>query len=210
MDKKKCDDRILAIRQDTKERFLNFFTLKIKNRVGTTAPYYVSSRAKTVDELKLVTRENKADGVIIYSLYGHKADKLVVIRQYRYAIGDYIYELPAGLVDDAEGLASCAVRELKEETGLDFYPIETEECYNKPFFSTIGMTDESVSTIFGYADGEISEAGLEDTEDIQTMIIDKEEAKRILKEENVALPCAFLLMHFIASEEGKPFAFVGK
>ena len=40
-----------------------------------------------------------SDGVIIYSVYGEKRDKVVLIRQYRYTIGGYIYEFPAGLVE---------------------------------------------------------------------------------------------------------------
>lgn len=37
--------------------------------------------------------------MIIYSVYGEKHDKVVLIRQYRYTIGGYIYEFPAGLVE---------------------------------------------------------------------------------------------------------------
>ena len=49
--------------------------------------------------MKLSTGENHPDGVIIYSVYGEKRDKVVLIRQYRYTIGGYIYEFPAGLVE---------------------------------------------------------------------------------------------------------------
>ena len=45
-------------------------------------------------------------------------DKIVFIRQFRPALGKYIYELPAGTLDPNESLATCAKRELIEETGL--------------------------------------------------------------------------------------------
>ena len=39
------------------------------------------------------------------------------------------------------------------------------------------------------------------------ILADRAEAKRILREENVALMCAYMLMHFIASP-GNPLAFI--
>ena len=57
-------------------------------------------------------------------------------------------------------------------------------------------------------DGEISSEGLEDTEDIQVVLADKEEVRRILKEERVAIMCAYMLMHFLQDEE--PFGFLPK
>lgn len=42
---------------------------------------------------------------------------VVMTRQYRHAIGDYILEVPAGTLDPGETPATCAARELEEETG---------------------------------------------------------------------------------------------
>ena len=44
-------------------------------------------------------------------------DRVVLVRQYRYAIGGYIYEFPAGLVESNEEFHEGAVREMYEETG---------------------------------------------------------------------------------------------
>jgi ADP-ribose pyrophosphatase len=47
------------------------------------------------------------------------AGRVVLIRQYRYAAGGFIWELPAGVLDTAdEAPAACAARELREEVGL--------------------------------------------------------------------------------------------
>ena len=40
-----------------------------------------------------------------------------VIKQFRHAINDYIYEIPAGTMDSGESPEQCARRELEEETG---------------------------------------------------------------------------------------------
>ena len=97
--------RIKEIRQMTQNRFLNMYELSMLSDTGKESTYYVSSRAKEIKDLKISTRENKADGVIIYSIYKDEKDgkeKVVLIRQYRCPIDDYIYEFPAGLVDEGE------------------------------------------------------------------------------------------------------------
>src|SRR5438477_5250635 len=45
--------------------------------------------------------------------------RVVLLRQYRYAAGGYIWELPAGILDSsAEAPEACAARELVEEAGV--------------------------------------------------------------------------------------------
>lgn len=199
---------ITKITQKTENRFLNFYELDTVNKVGKKSKYYVASRAKTTKELKIKTGKNTPDGVVIYSLYGEKHDKVVLIRQYRYPLGGYIYELPAGLVDQGENYHTAAIRELKEETGLDLEPISVDEIYQKPYFTTIGMTDESCGTVYGYASGKVSEKYMEDSEEIEVVLADRDEVRRILREENVALICAYQMMHFLYDRE--PFGFLKK
>ena len=81
---------INKITQKTNNRFVNLYDLDVTHRNGQASHYYVASRAKTEDELKIRTGENHPDGVIIYSLYGPERDKVVLIRQYRYPIGGYV------------------------------------------------------------------------------------------------------------------------
>ncbi len=44
-------------------------------------------------------------------------DKLIMLKQYRHAIGHHIWEIPAGTLDPNEDPLECAKRELIEETG---------------------------------------------------------------------------------------------
>ena len=196
-------DRINGIKKLTDNRFLNLYELDATFRNGSRAPYYVASRRKTADTIKAATHDAQADGVILYGVYGEEKDKVVLIRQYRYPVDGYVYEFPAGLVEPNEDFLSAGVREMFEETGLDFTPIGKA----KPFYMTVGMTDESCGTVFGYCSGDPSNMNQEGTEDIQVVLADRDECRRILKEEQVALPCAYMLMHFIASKED-PLAFL--
>ena len=199
---------IKKITQETHNKFLNFYDLETVNKVGKEGHYYMASRAKCENELKMKTGENNPDGVVIYSLYGENHDRVVLIRQFRYPLGGYVYELPAGLVDPGENYHVAAVRELKEETGLELQPLEVDEIYQKPYFTTVGMTDESCGTVYGYASGKISKKYMEASEEIEVVLADRKEVERILREEHVALICAYMMMHFLHDEE--PFAFLKK
>lgn len=199
-------DRIHKVVKQTDNRFLNMYELEVAHRDGKTSPYYMASRMEDPAKIKAVTKDNNPNGVIMYGIYGEQKDKVVLVRQYRYPIGSYVYEFPAGLVEPGENLTEAGVREMHEETGLTFSPVEAG-CYTKPFFTTVGMTDESCGTVFGYCSGQPTNSHQESSEDIQVIIADRDECRRILKEENVAIMCAYMLMHFIASE-GDPLHFL--
>lgn len=56
-----------------------------------------------------------ADAVAVLPIVG---DECCLIRQYRFAIGEYILEAPAGTMNPGENPQATAHRELIEETGL--------------------------------------------------------------------------------------------
>lgn len=199
-------DRIKGIKKLTDNRFLNLYELDASFRDGSSASYYVASRRKNADQLKAVTRDSRPDGVILYGVHGQKRDKLVLVRQFRYPVNGYVYEFPAGLVEPGEDMLDAGIREMYEETGLQFTPVDAGS-YSRPFFTTVGMTDESCGTIFGYCSGKPTNIHQEGSEDIQVVLADRAECRRILEEENVAIMCAYMMMHFIASE-GDPLKFL--
>lgn len=201
-------NRVNKATQQTHNRFLNLYELEATRRNGKVSPYFVASRVGNAQDLKAITHSKRADGVIIYGVYGEKKDRIVLIRQFRYPINEYVYEFPAGLVEPGEDMAEAGIREIYEETGLDFTPRMTKGAYTKPFFTTVGMTDECCGTIYGYCSGTPNNAHQEETEDIQIVLADRDECRRILKEENVAIMCAYMLMHFIHSSESDPLDFL--
>ena len=198
--------KVGSIQKLTNKKHLNFYEFEAIHRNGRVSPYYVASRAQDISGLKAVNQESRADGVILYGVYGEKKDHIVLVRQFRYPLGGYCYEFPAGLVEAGEDMMQAGIREMYEETGLTFVPRESG-CYSKPFFTTVGMTDESCGTVYGYCSGAPNNRHQEESEDIQVVIADREECRRILREENVAIMCAYMLMHFIASE-GDPLSFL--
>ena len=200
--------RIGFIHKQTDNRFLNLYELNVTHRNGQNGSYFVASRHQNLQDLKAVAHDNRPDGVVIYGVYGEQKDRVVLVRQYRYPLGDYIYEFPAGLVENGEDMTDAAIREMKEETGLTFTP-RVAGCCGKPFYTTVGMTDECCGTVFGYCSGDPTNINQEASEDIQVILADREECMRILKEENVAIMCAYMLMHFIAGS-GDPLDFLDR
>lgn len=200
-------NRINGIRQLTNNRFLNLYELDARFRDGSQAPYYVASRRTGVSSIKACTHDNSADGVVLFGVYGQEKDRVVLIRQYRYPIDGYVYEFPAGLVEPGEDPEEAGIREMFEETGLVFTP-RNGGAFCRSFYTTVGMTDESCATVYGYCEGTPTNMNQEGTEDIQVVLADRDECRRILKEERVAIMCAYQLMHFIASD-GDPLDFLG-
>lgn len=64
--------------------------------------------------------------------------QIMLLKQYRYASDSYMYEIPAGKLEQGEDPRACAERELKEETGCSAEHIE----HLFTFYTTPGFSDE--------------------------------------------------------------------
>lgn len=176
----------------TDNKFLNMYELEAQQRNGTVFPYQVASRANNVSDLIAVSGKINADAVAIFGVYN---DKLVLIKQYRYPVGNYIYELPAGLIDENESIIEAAKREMFEETGLEFINENIKWDIN-PWLSSPGMTDETCAIVFGECIGDPTNQNQEESEDIQVVLVEKEEAFRILNNEIVDVRTAMAIIIF--------------
>jgi ADP-ribose pyrophosphatase len=103
-------------------------------------------------------------------------DRCKLLKQYRYAIDQYIYEAPAGTMEPGEDPLKTAHRELIEETGFSATTI-----VQKGFiFTTPGYTDERIylfearnlspSREYGKDEDEVIEVVDVATKDLATMI----------------------------------------
>jgi len=91
-------------------------------------------------ELELI-RHRGASAVVPFLSEPTAPDpELVLIHQYRYAAGGFVYEIPAGIPEDGESWESCALRELEEETG---YRCEALKPLTR-IFTTPGFTNEEI------------------------------------------------------------------
>jgi len=197
-----------GIQKLSDNKFLNLFHLDALTDSGHPFDYFFVSRRKA-DQIKLLTKDSAAEGVVIFPVLKEDPEKVVLIRQYRYPLDDVLYKLPAGLIDAGETPECAAIREMKEETGLSFEVYTGgDAAYRRPFYMGAGFTDESCNAVFGYASGTVSRRDQEDTESIQVLIAGKEEVRRILREEKVSIRAAYLLMSFVHMADNDPFGFL--
>lgn len=66
--------------------------------------------------------------------------RVVMVRQYRYAVHKTLWEIPAGKIDPGEPIDQCAHRELEEETGYK----TTQLISLGSIFMTPGFCDERI------------------------------------------------------------------
>ncbi|MGL5674917.1 MAG: NUDIX hydrolase [Cellulosilyticaceae bacterium] len=180
-----------------KTHFLSLYDACYKNREGKEKHWMIASR-KTEEALRqyyFEKGEEKDDAVVL--LATHEAtEQLVLIKQFRIPLNDFIYELPAGLIDEGEDALSTIGRELKEETGLDL--VEILELRPRLYLSA-GMTDESVVFVRCTCRGEVSTDYLEADELIDPLLVSKEKARELLaSEEKLDIKTYLVLQQFIA------------
>ena len=161
-------------------KFLSLYNANYTNKGGNKKTWTIATRKtkEALEEQFFSGKEDKVDAVVILA-YHKEERKLVAIRQFRIPLNNYVYELPAGLIDNNDDIISTVKRELKEETGLDLEEVMEEKIGQKLYLSP-GMTDESVSLVYCTCSGKVSDENLEEDEDIETVLLSREDAIKIL------------------------------
>ncbi len=103
----------------------------------------------------------RRDAVAVMPL--DKDGNVLLVRQFRKAVEQEMYELPAGVMEDGESPEEAARRELAEETGLSAGSLQRLA----GFYTTPGFSNEYIH-IFAARDLQPAEATLDDDEDITT------------------------------------------
>lgn len=176
--------KITNVKGLTCTKYLSLYELDVVNKTGEDKTWLVASR-KNIDEVEDIYLKNKQQGidaVVIVPIHKYTG-KLVLVNQFRVPINDYILELPAGLIDNKEDFTTAVRREIKEETGLDLIKIDNTLTRKKVYMSP-GMTDESIALVYCLCSGELSTEYLEADEEIEPIMISKEEAREILKSDS--------------------------
>ncbi|APC39735.1 NUDIX hydrolase [Clostridium estertheticum] len=180
-------------------QYLKLYDAQYINKNGECKNWSIASR-KNIDTLKNIyfnKAECAIDAVIIIATHTVE-NKLVIIKQFRVPLNDYVYEIPAGLIDPGEDFKTTVARELKEETGLDLIQIDYSKTKSQAYIST-GMTDESAALVYCTCQGKISKDYLEPDEDIEVILLSKAEAKVLIDSDKKIDIKAFLsIQNFIA------------
>lgn len=127
----------------------------------------VTTPAGTPGIYSVVEFQNHAVGVVAID----DNDQIVLVGQYRYPLQAYSWEIPEGGCPKGEDPAHCAIRELKEETGLVAEHVSA--------FMQLALSNSSTddrATVFIATGLTQEEAEPEDTEDLQVIKLPFSEA----------------------------------
>lgn len=164
---------ILGVEKLTDEKWLNLFAARFSHG-GHTGRWVFASRKP--DPL---ADKSGCDAVLIVPVL-HAPDqppRLVVIKEFRAPVGEYVYSFPAGLLDPGDDIEQTVRREVREETGLEVVRIKR---VSTPLYSTPGMSDETAAIAFidvREAPGSVQK--LEGSEDIEVLLLDFAEVCRL-------------------------------
>jgi len=151
-------------------KWLRFFTRTYKDKNGQERTWDFCSRKENPDEIT-----TRADAVVVVPFL--EDGRMVLIRQFRPSINNWVIENVAGLVDKNDpDIVDSAMREMLEEVGLKVRELKV---YHHVLYNSVGLTDESVSYVFCKAKGEPHTKNNEESENIEILAIDRQQAKNI-------------------------------
>lgn len=142
--------------------------------------YEMISRKKSLDTYEAL-HGDQPDAVVII-VTDESGERLLINKEFRLAVGDWVYNFPAGLIDPGEKPEESAKRELWEETGLELYEIND---FIGPSYSAVGFSNEINVCIVGKARGEFRES-TSTVEEIKPCWLTKSEVRNLLKTQRFA------------------------
>jgi len=169
-----------GIRKIHEGRFITRYDVEYMTEEGNPKTYEIISRNKnirTLDDL-----QNRTPDSVIMILTDESGEHILISREYRMAMAQWIYNFPAGLIDPGETPEESAKRELWEETGLDL--IRVDDILDNSY-SAIGFSNERNVCVFGAAAGEFRKS-TSDAEEIVPGWYSREEIRKLLRTEPFA------------------------
>ena len=169
-----------GIRKVHEGKFITRYDVDYVTAEGNPKTYEIISRNRNIQTLEDL--QNKTPNAVVMILTDESGERILVNREYRMAMAQWIYNFPAGLIDPGESPEESARRELREETGLRIVRID-DVLDNS--YSAVGFSNERNVCVFGIAEGEFRKS-TSDAEEITPGWYTKEEIKQLLRTEPFA------------------------
>ncbi len=107
--------------------------------------------------------------------------RIIMVRQYRHAVGKALLEIPAGKLDRGEIPEQCAARELEEETGYACNQLRSLTSV----WTTPGFSDEIIH-IYAAENLQKKVQNLDEDEFLQIEIYSKEQLRQMMQDGSIS------------------------
>ncbi|MCD8037887.1 MAG: NUDIX hydrolase [Lachnospiraceae bacterium] len=169
-----------GIRKREEGKFITRYDIAYETVDKKEKIYEIISRSKSLDTLEALNGK-KPDSVVIIA-EDSTGERLLINREFRMAVGEWVYNFPAGLIDEGENPYESARRELWEETGLELYEIDS---FLGPSYGAVGFSNEINVCVVGKARGTFR-ASTSSVEEIEPKWCTRAELRELLKTERFA------------------------
>ena len=175
-----------SMKKNRDTRFLKSYTLNYTNTEGNEKLYEIVSNFDYASPEEI---GQKATGVVIV---GFRGEELLLLREFRMGVNQFIYNMPAGHSEAGESVEECARRELREETGLYIKKI----CkILPPAYAAPDLSDSCAWVVIAEVDGEFNPQ-TEADEYIQPLFADKKQLKELLENEKFSARAQLIAYFF--------------
>jgi ADP-ribose pyrophosphatase len=169
-----------GIEKKEEGKFITRYDIDYETSDGKDKVYEIISRNSSLETLEALNGSNPDSVVIIAT--DEKNEKILINKEFRMAVGNWVYNFPAGLIDEGENPYESAKRELWEETGLELYEIDD---FIGPSYSAVGFSNEINVCVVGKARGEFKPS-TSTAEEIEAGWYTKAEIRELLKTDRFA------------------------
>lgn len=172
--------RFKSIKKREEGNFITRYDVAYETEDQKEKIYEIISRNKALDSIEALKGSSPDSVVIIVT--DESGGKLLINKEFRMAVGDWVYNFPAGLIDEGEQPVESAKRELWEETGLELYEIDD---FIGQSYSAVGFSNEINVCVVGKARGTFRPS-TSTVEEIEPGWYTKAELRELLKTERFA------------------------
>ncbi len=165
------------IRKGDGQVLFAFCDIDVETPDGRHLPHTVMLRGDYVSVLTCLIDEDSGERFVL------------LVRQRRVATGDFFYEHPAGMMDSDSDPVEVAIKEVREETGVQLSLEQVHQLHPNKQYTSPGLLDEA-GYVF-YAELTMSRQDINalddnrfvsetETEDISTAVVPLEEAFELM------------------------------
>jgi ADP-ribose pyrophosphatase len=188
--------KITRLEKLTQERWVNLFAASYEHQ-GHTGRWVFASRGQQPH----IGPHNDAVLMVPILRMPGQGPRLVLIREFRVPVGDYVIGLPAGLIEEGEPVEEAIRREMREETG---YEVTKFKRITQPLYSSSGLTDEAAAMAFiDVAGDEGTKGAPEPSEDIEVLLLDHAAICRICDDRSLRVDVKAWNVLYLYEQLGK-------